>query len=196
MRIEIDSVLIFLKTNTRKQKKIRSIYSGEKILFLFFKLAPPVRRQDQVIYCFVLFYFQFIFIFLLLFLFVCAIQLLLPLLWSFCFLIFHHPFMRAVKVQRSNRQLTWDSCANSHSSLLTYHHYNTYHPDHCRMPALKIQKASPQKSLRNVSRFFLLTYSLLLFLLLPPPPSPLLSLILLPFQALKPFQFYGCYTFS
>uniref|UniRef100_A0A663FE26 Glutamate receptor interacting protein 1 n=1 Tax=Aquila chrysaetos chrysaetos TaxID=223781 RepID=A0A663FE26_AQUCH len=52
-----------------------------------------------------------------------------------------------VKVQRSNRQLTWDSCANSHSSLLTYHHYNTYHPDHCRMPALKIQKASPQKSL-------------------------------------------------
>ncbi|NXW21879.1 GRIP1 protein, partial [Circaetus pectoralis] len=51
-----------------------------------------------------------------------------------------------VKVQRSNRQLTWDSCANSHSSLLTYYHYNTYHPDHCRMPALKIQKASPQKS--------------------------------------------------
>ncbi|KFQ01172.1 Glutamate receptor-interacting protein 1, partial [Haliaeetus albicilla] len=48
-----------------------------------------------------------------------------------------------VKVQRSNRQLTWDSCANSHSSLLTYHHYNTYHPDHCRMPALKIQKAPP-----------------------------------------------------
>ncbi|XP_058718734.1 glutamate receptor-interacting protein 1 isoform X2 [Poecile atricapillus] len=52
-----------------------------------------------------------------------------------------------VKVERSNRQLTWDSCANSHSSLLTYHHYNTYHPDHCRMPALKFQKAPPQKSL-------------------------------------------------
>ncbi|XP_074759020.1 glutamate receptor-interacting protein 1 isoform X12 [Athene noctua] len=52
-----------------------------------------------------------------------------------------------VKVQRSNRQLTWNSCANSHSSLLTYHHYNTYHPDHCRMPALKFQKATPQKSL-------------------------------------------------
>ncbi|EOA96223.1 Glutamate receptor-interacting protein 1, partial [Anas platyrhynchos] len=52
-----------------------------------------------------------------------------------------------VKVQRSNRQLTWDSCANSHSNLLTYHHYNTYHPDHCRMPALKFQKTSPQKSL-------------------------------------------------
>ncbi|KAI6079598.1 Glutamate receptor-interacting protein 1 isoform X3 [Aix galericulata] len=45
-----------------------------------------------------------------------------------------------VKVQRSNRQLTWDSCANSHSNLLTYHHYNTYHPDHCRMTALKFQK--------------------------------------------------------
>ncbi|KFR06606.1 Glutamate receptor-interacting protein 1, partial [Opisthocomus hoazin] len=52
-----------------------------------------------------------------------------------------------VKVQRSNRQPTWDSCANSHNSLLTYHHYNTYHPDHCRMPALKFQKAPPQKSL-------------------------------------------------
>ncbi|CAN8211056.1 unnamed protein product [Coccothraustes coccothraustes] len=52
-----------------------------------------------------------------------------------------------VKVERSNRQLTWDSCANSQSSLLTYHHYNTYHPDHCRMPDLKFQKASPQKSL-------------------------------------------------
>ncbi|KFP30006.1 Glutamate receptor-interacting protein 1, partial [Colius striatus] len=52
-----------------------------------------------------------------------------------------------VKVQGSNSQLTRDSCVNSHSSLLTYHHYNTYHPDHCRMPALKFQKASPQKSL-------------------------------------------------
>ncbi|KFM08775.1 Glutamate receptor-interacting protein 1, partial [Aptenodytes forsteri] len=52
-----------------------------------------------------------------------------------------------VKVQRSNRQLTWDSCAKSHSSLLTCHHYNTYHPDHCRMPALKFQKTPPQKSL-------------------------------------------------
>nr|XP_032644724.1 glutamate receptor-interacting protein 1 isoform X5 [Chelonoidis abingdonii] len=52
-----------------------------------------------------------------------------------------------VKVQRSNRQLTWDSCANNHSSLLTYHNYNTYHPDHCRMPALKFQKTPPQKNL-------------------------------------------------
>ncbi|KFO84162.1 Glutamate receptor-interacting protein 1, partial [Buceros rhinoceros silvestris] len=52
-----------------------------------------------------------------------------------------------VKVQRSNRQLTWDSCANTHSNLLTYHHYYTYHPDHCRMPALKFQKAPPQTSL-------------------------------------------------
>ncbi|XP_074759022.1 glutamate receptor-interacting protein 1 isoform X13 [Athene noctua] len=59
-----------------------------------------------------------------------------------------------VKVQRSNRQLTWNSCANSHSSLLTYHHYNTYHPDHCRMPALKFQKATPQKSLPLVSSSF------------------------------------------
>uniref|UniRef100_A0A672V5F2 Glutamate receptor interacting protein 1 n=1 Tax=Strigops habroptila TaxID=2489341 RepID=A0A672V5F2_STRHB len=59
-----------------------------------------------------------------------------------------------VKVQRSNRQLTWDSCANSHSSLLTYHHFNTYHPDNCRMTALKFQKAPPQKSLPLVSSSF------------------------------------------
>ncbi|XP_019398809.1 PREDICTED: glutamate receptor-interacting protein 1 isoform X3 [Crocodylus porosus] len=52
-----------------------------------------------------------------------------------------------VKVQRSNRQLAWDSSASNHSSLLTYHHYNTYHPDHCRMPALKCQKTPPQKGL-------------------------------------------------
>ncbi|XP_019370228.1 PREDICTED: glutamate receptor-interacting protein 1 isoform X3 [Gavialis gangeticus] len=52
-----------------------------------------------------------------------------------------------VKVQRSNRQLAWNSCASNHSSLLTYHHYNTYHPDHCRMPALKCQKTPPQKGL-------------------------------------------------
>uniref|UniRef100_A0A8C2YDY3 Glutamate receptor interacting protein 1 n=1 Tax=Coturnix japonica TaxID=93934 RepID=A0A8C2YDY3_COTJA len=59
-----------------------------------------------------------------------------------------------VKVQGSNRQHTWDSCANSHSVLLTYHHYNTYHPDHCRMPAMKFQKTSPQKSLPLVSSSF------------------------------------------
>ncbi|NXC18279.1 GRIP1 protein, partial [Corythaeola cristata] len=52
-----------------------------------------------------------------------------------------------VKVQRSNRQLTLDSCANSPSSLLTCHHYNTYHPGHCRMPTSKFQKTPPQKSL-------------------------------------------------
>uniref|UniRef100_A0A8C3RMH2 PDZ domain-containing protein n=1 Tax=Chelydra serpentina TaxID=8475 RepID=A0A8C3RMH2_CHESE len=59
-----------------------------------------------------------------------------------------------VKVQRSNRQLTWDSCANNQSSLLTYHHYNTYHPDHCRMPAWKFQKTPPQKNLPLVSSSF------------------------------------------
>uniref|UniRef100_A0A7M4EIN3 Glutamate receptor interacting protein 1 n=1 Tax=Crocodylus porosus TaxID=8502 RepID=A0A7M4EIN3_CROPO len=59
-----------------------------------------------------------------------------------------------VKVQRSNRQLAWDSSASNHSSLLTYHHYNTYHPDHCRMPALKCQKTPPQKGLPLVSSSF------------------------------------------
>ncbi|CAM2098294.1 glutamate receptor-interacting protein 1 isoform X2 [Caretta caretta] len=59
-----------------------------------------------------------------------------------------------VKVQRSNRQLIWDSCASNHSSLITYHHYNTYHPDHCRMPAWKFQKTPPQKNLPLVSSSF------------------------------------------
>uniref|UniRef100_A0A8C4RE41 Glutamate receptor interacting protein 1 n=2 Tax=Erpetoichthys calabaricus TaxID=27687 RepID=A0A8C4RE41_ERPCA len=48
-----------------------------------------------------------------------------------------------VKVQRSNRQSTWDSCANNNSNFLSYQHYNTYHPDHCRTQTLKYQKPSP-----------------------------------------------------
>ncbi|XP_060050965.1 glutamate receptor-interacting protein 1 isoform X2 [Erinaceus europaeus] len=51
-----------------------------------------------------------------------------------------------VKIQRSDRQLTWDSWASNHSSLLTCHHYSTYHPDHCRMPALQLPKAPPPGS--------------------------------------------------
>ncbi|XP_041444554.1 glutamate receptor-interacting protein 1 isoform X8 [Xenopus laevis] len=54
-----------------------------------------------------------------------------------------------VKVQRSNdRQPPRNSSANSHSRLPTCQHYNTYHhPDHCRTPAMKCQKAPPQKLL-------------------------------------------------
>ncbi|XP_064347787.1 glutamate receptor-interacting protein 1 isoform X1 [Camelus dromedarius] len=51
-----------------------------------------------------------------------------------------------VKIQRSDRQLTWDSWASGHYSLHTYHHYNTYHPDHCRAPALTFPKAPPPNS--------------------------------------------------
>ncbi|XP_072829125.1 glutamate receptor-interacting protein 1 isoform X1 [Vicugna pacos] len=51
-----------------------------------------------------------------------------------------------VKIQRSDRQLTWDSWASGHCSLHTYHHYNTYHPDHCRAPALTFPKAPPPNS--------------------------------------------------
>lgn len=65
--------------------------------------------------------------------------------------------MWAVKVQRSNKQILWDPYAKSHSSALSYHHYNTKHPDHFRMPALKCQKTPPQKSLCNVPYFFLQT---------------------------------------
>ncbi|KAG8137775.1 hypothetical protein E2320_003726 [Naja naja] len=56
--------------------------------------------------------------------------------------------MWAVKVQRSNKQILWDPYAKSQSAL-SYHHYNTKHPDHFRMPALKCQKTAPQKSLCN-----------------------------------------------
>ncbi|XP_070611758.1 glutamate receptor-interacting protein 1 isoform X3 [Erythrolamprus reginae] len=56
-----------------------------------------------------------------------------------------------VKVQRSNKQILWDPYAKSHSSALSYHHYNTKHPDHFRMPALKCQKTPPQKTLVSSS---------------------------------------------
>ncbi|ETE61426.1 Glutamate receptor-interacting protein 1, partial [Ophiophagus hannah] len=56
-----------------------------------------------------------------------------------------------VKVQRSNKQILWDPYAKSHSSALSYHHYNTKHPDHFRMPALKCQKTAPQKTLVSSS---------------------------------------------
>ncbi|XP_054552222.1 glutamate receptor-interacting protein 1 isoform X3 [Talpa occidentalis] len=51
-----------------------------------------------------------------------------------------------VKIQRSDRQPTWDSWASNHCSLHTYHHFNTYHPDHCRVPALPVPKAPPPNS--------------------------------------------------
>ncbi|XP_053321565.1 glutamate receptor-interacting protein 1 isoform X3 [Spea bombifrons] len=56
-----------------------------------------------------------------------------------------------VKVQRNkDGQLPWNSSANSHSRQ----HYNTYHPDHCRTPAMKCQKPPPQKLLPLVSSSF------------------------------------------
>lgn len=86
----------------------------------------------------------------------------------FVFLISHHHFMWAVRIQRSDRQLTWDSWASNHCSLHTYHHYNTYHPDHCRAPALTFPKAPPPNSPRNVPGFLLLVFYLNR---LPLPPS-------------------------
>ncbi|MBN3279437.1 GRIP1 protein, partial [Polyodon spathula] len=69
-----------------------------------------------------------------------------------------------VKVQRSNRQLTWDSCANNNSNFLTYQHYNTFHPDHSRTQALKYQKHSPNNlpvvSLSSFSPASMSVYSL------------------------------------
>ncbi|XP_048405274.1 glutamate receptor-interacting protein 1 isoform X3 [Stegostoma tigrinum] len=52
-----------------------------------------------------------------------------------------------VRVQRSSRQLAWDTCGSNSSNLLTYQPYNTYHPDQCRMTALKCQQPSSQNSL-------------------------------------------------
>ncbi|XP_066225142.1 glutamate receptor-interacting protein 1 isoform X2 [Saccopteryx leptura] len=59
-----------------------------------------------------------------------------------------------VKIQRSDRQLTWDSWASNHCSLHTYHHYNTHHPDHSRVPALTLPKAPPPNSPPLVSSSF------------------------------------------
>lgn len=83
------------------------------------------------------------------------------------FLISHHHFMWAVKIQRSDRQLPWDSWASNHCSLHTYHHYNSYHPDHCRAPALAFMKAPPPNSPRNVPGFLLLVFYLNYTLLMP-----------------------------
>ncbi|KAM9313147.1 glutamate receptor-interacting protein 1 [Gastrophryne carolinensis] len=53
-----------------------------------------------------------------------------------------------VKVQRSKeKQPSWDSSASNHHRLLTCQHYNTYHPDHSRTPAMKCQKPPSQKLL-------------------------------------------------
>ncbi|XP_070310743.1 glutamate receptor-interacting protein 1 isoform X6 [Odocoileus virginianus] len=51
-----------------------------------------------------------------------------------------------VKIQRSDRQLPWDSWASSHCSLHTCHHYNSYHADRCTAPAPTLTKAPPPNS--------------------------------------------------
>ncbi|XP_072915673.1 glutamate receptor-interacting protein 1 isoform X3 [Hemitrygon akajei] len=51
-----------------------------------------------------------------------------------------------VRVQRSSRQLAWDTCGSNNSNFLTYQPYNTYHPDQCRMATSKCQKL-PQNNL-------------------------------------------------
>uniref|UniRef100_A0A452V4P3 Glutamate receptor interacting protein 1 n=1 Tax=Ursus maritimus TaxID=29073 RepID=A0A452V4P3_URSMA len=51
-----------------------------------------------------------------------------------------------VKIQRSDRHLTWDSWAGNHCSLHTCHRPYTPHPDHCRTPALAGPKAPPPNS--------------------------------------------------
>ncbi|XP_052021095.1 glutamate receptor-interacting protein 1 isoform X2 [Apodemus sylvaticus] len=51
-----------------------------------------------------------------------------------------------VKIQRSDRQLPWDSWASNQCGVYTNHHHNTHHPDHCRVPALAFPKALPPNS--------------------------------------------------
>ncbi|XP_045645594.1 glutamate receptor-interacting protein 1 [Ursus americanus] len=51
-----------------------------------------------------------------------------------------------VKIQRSDRHLTWDSWAGNHCSLHTCHRPYTPHPDHCRTPALAGPKVPPPNS--------------------------------------------------
>ncbi|NP_001345740.1 glutamate receptor-interacting protein 1 isoform 10 [Mus musculus] len=51
-----------------------------------------------------------------------------------------------VKIQRSDRQHPWDAWASNQCGVHTNHHHNTYHPDHCRVPALTFPKALPPNS--------------------------------------------------
>ncbi|XP_005397512.1 PREDICTED: glutamate receptor-interacting protein 1 isoform X2 [Chinchilla lanigera] len=51
-----------------------------------------------------------------------------------------------VKIQRSDRQLPWDSWAMSQCSLHPGHHHNPHHSDHCSGPALTFPKAPPPNS--------------------------------------------------
>ena len=85
------------------------------------------------------------------------------------FLISHHHFMWAVKIQRSDSQLPWDSWASNRFNLHTYHHYNSYRPDHCKAPAPTFMKAPPPNSPRNVPGFLLVFY--LNYILLMPSSS-------------------------
>ncbi|XP_070127969.1 glutamate receptor-interacting protein 1 isoform X14 [Equus przewalskii] len=59
-----------------------------------------------------------------------------------------------VKIQRSDRQLTWDSWASSHCSLHACHHYNTFHPARGSVPALPLPPAPPPNSPPLVSSSF------------------------------------------
>ncbi|XP_055506779.1 glutamate receptor-interacting protein 1 isoform X3 [Leucoraja erinacea] len=52
-----------------------------------------------------------------------------------------------VRVQRSSRQLAWETCGSNNGNFLTYQPYNTYHPGQCRMETSKCQKPSPQNNL-------------------------------------------------
>lgn len=76
------------------------------------------------------------------------------LLHSVCLCVRFPSFMSTVRVQRSSRQLAWETCGSNNGNFLTYQPYNTYHPGQCRMETSKCQKPSPQNNLRNVLDFF------------------------------------------
>ncbi|XP_058529282.1 glutamate receptor-interacting protein 1 isoform X2 [Ochotona princeps] len=59
-----------------------------------------------------------------------------------------------VKVQRSDRQLPWDSWASNHCGLHSSHHCSPCHPDHCRAPAPPAPRAPPPNSPPLVSSSF------------------------------------------
>ncbi|XP_058413673.1 glutamate receptor-interacting protein 1 isoform X2 [Diceros bicornis minor] len=59
-----------------------------------------------------------------------------------------------VKIQRSDRQLAWDSWASKHCHLHAHHHYNTCHPDHGGVPTLTLPRTPPPSSPPMVSSSF------------------------------------------
>lgn len=168
-RLEIDSVVILKGEKNGLGKDMHYCWEDEKLpsLVLIIGFADHWEKGKA---SFFPFFVQagFIFFVVVVTFYLCSsVTFSSFLVLCLFFLISHHHFMWAVKIQRSDRPLPWDFWASNHCSLHTYHHYNSFHPDHCRAPALTVMKAPPPNSPRNVPGFLLLVFYLNYILLMP-----------------------------